>query len=290
MLDLLRHIIAVDWSGRSGYDQANHIWLAETIDGSVTRLEPGRSRTEITYHLIDLANRDPSLIVGLDFAFSLPEWFLEQQRAPSAHELWRLLSEEALFPCMCELGLSKWFANPDWPFWHDGRPPDLKPEMRFRRTEFEVAGPGIQPKSVFQLVGGGQVGCGSLYGMQALHALSRAGFSIWPFDEPKLPLVVEIFPRTLTGAVVKSDRSARDSYLSRFDLVPEIRSKAINSEDAFDALLSALVTNEHVEELRDLQAEPEYHLEGKIWRTARQRPPAHGSALRISPSDLATCT
>ena len=83
------------------------------------------------------------------------------------------------------------------------------------------AAAGSQPKSVFQLVGGGQVGRGSLYGMQALHRLAAAGFRIWPFDEGGLPLVVEVFPRLLTGLVIKSRQSERERYLSTLGIPNE---------------------------------------------------------------------
>ena len=267
MLDSPTRVIAIDWSGRGGRDQSKYIWLAEVTGGTVKRLECGRSRGQVVRHLTDLAEHDPSLIVGLDFAFSLPEWFLRKQKIDSAKELWRLLADENLFPRMKEVGLRDWIKEPDWPFWNKKRPADLEPAMQFRRTELEVAVPGTQPKSAFQLVGAGQVGPGSLYGMQALDVLSRAGFSIGPFDEPKFPLVIEIFPRTLTGPVVKSDGAARARYLERFDLDSETQVKAISSDDAFDALVSAIAMNAQADDLRALRAEPEYALEGKIWQS-----------------------
>jgi hypothetical protein len=92
-------------------------------------------------------------------------------------------------------GVSRWHARGQ-----GFKSPQLHPRstaisrLDFRRTEREVRVPGTQPKSVFQLVGAGQVGRGSLYGMQALHRLTGAGFRIWPFDPPALPLAVEIYP------------------------------------------------------------------------------------------------
>jgi hypothetical protein len=177
-----------------------------------------------------------------------------------------MVATEALTPSMRELGLMGWVQVPEWPFWRTGKPADLQQAARaFRRTEIEMARPGTQPKSVFQLVGAGQVRPGSLYGMQALDTLARSSFSIWPFDVPRLPLVLEIFPRTLTGPVVKSDPLAREAYLAAFELPSEIRRSACASEDAFDALLSAVQMSQHVEQIRDLAQEPEYGLEGKIW-------------------------
>jgi hypothetical protein len=136
----------------------------------------------------------------------------------------------------------------------------------FRRTENDMRLPGVQPKSVFQLVGAGQVGRGSLYGMQALHRLTGAGFRVWPFDPPGLPLVVEIFPRVLTGPVRKNSQSERERYLEAVPVPPDLRRLAAASEDAFDASVSAVVMAGGVGELRALPEAPGYEVEGMIWR------------------------
>jgi predicted nuclease with RNAse H fold len=267
--------IAVDWSGRSGADQARHIWLCEVAGGEVERLESGRTRSEVVRWLHEAAEHEPALVVGFDFAFSLPGWYLRELGIGSARQLWQLLAREALTPRMRELGLRAWMREPDPPFWRTGRPAELTRDRAFRRTELEVAAPGTRAKSVFQLVGGGQVGPGSLYGMQALHELAEAGFSVWPFDEPRGPLVVEIFPRTLTGPVVKSSRAARTDYLRGLALPPGHREAAEGSEHAFDALISALAMSRRLASLSRLRVEPEYALEGRIWigegETARIR-------------------
>jgi len=191
--------MAIDWSGRSGPDQRRFLWLAEAVDGELVRLENGRTRAELVELLIAEADRDPNLIVGVDFAFSLPAWYL-QERQLTPRQVWALLADEALTPTMRQLGLTRWMNRPELPFWITGEAhAQLPPAQMLRRTEQEVRVPGVQPKSVFQLVGGGQVGRGSLYGMGALHRLADAGLRIWPFDPSGLPLVVEIFPRVLVG-------------------------------------------------------------------------------------------
>ena len=231
----------------------------------VHRLESGRTRHEILDELSRLADADAEIVVGLDFAFSVPAWYFAERDLAGAFELWDLLGKEALTPKMGEVGLGAWIQEPEWPFWRTGRPADLTPERAFRRTELEVAAPGAQPKSVFQLVGGGQVGPGSLYGMQALHELSRRGFSVWPFEQPSGPLAVEIFPRTLTGAVVKSDLVARRAFLTSHNLLEAHREAAEQSEDAFDSLVSALVMAQSAQAFDRLEVETEYAPEGKIW-------------------------
>jgi hypothetical protein len=150
------------------------------------------------------AERTPRMVVGLDFAFSLPAWFLEQRNLKSAQELWALADREA----------EAWIAACRPPFW--GRPGTRRPDLQvhFRRTELDApATAGIRPKSVFQIGGAGAVGAGSLRGMRLLHRLRAAGFSIWPFDPPGWPRVVEIYPRLLTGPVNKSSADARAAHL-----------------------------------------------------------------------------
>src|SRR5947207_2673911 len=85
---------------------------------------------------------------------------------------------------------------------HNCRRPTL--EEHLRRTDRDVPGiGGIRPKSVFQIGGAGAVGTGSIRGMSLLKRLSDAGFAVWPFDSAQFPLVVEIYPRLLTGSVKK---------------------------------------------------------------------------------------
>jgi len=272
-------LIAIDWSGRSGADQRRALWLAEVVGGELVRLEGGRTRAERIELLIAEADRDPNLIIGFDFAFSLPAWFL-QQRQLTPRQLWALLADEALTPTMRRLGLVRWMNSPELPFWTTGEAhARLRPEQMFRRTEHDMRVPGVQPKSAFQLVGAGQVGRGSLYGMQALHRLTGAGFRIWPFDPPALPVVVEIFPRVLTGPVRKNSPSERERYLGPIPMPPDLRWLAANSEDAFDAAISAVVMAARVEELKALPEEPGYATEGKIW--APRDPVALGTADRL---------
>jgi hypothetical protein len=57
-----------------------------------------------------------------------------------------------------------------------------------------------------------------------------------------MPLVVEIYPRLLTGPVNKSRLESRLAYLDAAfpDLPAGMRETAASSEDAFDAAVSAL--------------------------------------------------
>jgi hypothetical protein len=264
--------MAIDWSGRRGPDQRRALWLAEAVDGELVRLEGGRTRAELVELLIAEADRDPSLVVGADFAFSLPAWYLRQRRL-TPRQLWALLADESLTPAMRRLGLTRWMNRPELPFWITGEAhARLTPEQMLRRTEQEVRAKGVQPKSVFQLVGAGQVGRGSLYGMAALHRLAGAGFRIWPFEPPALPLVVEIFPRLLTGPVRKSSPRERERYLETVPMRPDLRRLAAAGDDAFDAAVSAVVMAARVDDLRTLPAAHAYTLEGRIWQPRGARP------------------
>lgn len=256
-------IVAVDWSG-DRLAAHRKIWLAEVGDGQLIRLEDGRGREAVTDRLIEMANHDPQVVVGLDFAFSMPAWFLERRGLGSASELWALADREA----------DNWLAACEWPFW--GRPGVARPSDvpdHFRQTERDVPRiAGIQPKSVFQVGGAGAVGSGSLRGMRTLHRLHAAGFSIWPFDPPSLPLVVEIYPRLLTGPVVKSSATHRADYLAAHhpELAGDLLLRAASSEDAFDAVVSALVMARHSDELTGLPqvVDKLAAQEGLIWHPA----------------------
>ena len=258
----ITRVIAVDWSGaRAGVRKK--LWLAEARGGRLVRLECGRDRDELTAHLVELAREDPRLVVGLDFAFSMPAWFLRERAIATGPELWRLVEREG----------ESWLARCEPPFW--GKPVRPRPELAtgrsfYRRTESErLPVRGIAPKSVFQVGGAGSVGTGSLRGMPKLSELAAAGFSIWPFEVPRFPLVVEIYPRWLTGRVRKARALAR-----RLDLASRAAAEdralveiAVSSEDAFDAAVSALTMARCAGELLALAIErdPTFLLEGRIW-------------------------
>ena len=255
-------VLAVDWSGALTGERRK-IWLAEARGGRLLRLECGRDREELVEHLIAERERDPALVVGLDFSFSLPHWFLEERGLASAPELWALVEDEGEI----------WLDACEPPFW--GRPGTTRPELpagrsALRRTEAELfAVAGIRPKSTFQIQGAGSVGTGSLRGMPVLPQLQAAGFGVWPFDAPALPLVVEIWPRLLTGPVNKSSGDERATYLREHlgNQPSEFFQLAAGSEDAFDAALSALVMSLRADALTSLPelSDPTSRLEGRIW-------------------------
>jgi hypothetical protein len=224
-------------------------------------LREGFNGGEVARQLIELAAAEENLVVGLDFAFSMPSWFLRDQGIGSARELWARAGAG---------GCETWLAGCSPPFW--GRAGSRKRAgcELYRRTEREVRErTGFLPKSVFQIGGAGAVGTGSLRGMGLLHALRGDGFRVWPYDDPGMPVLVEIYPRVLTGAVRKSDAIARKDFVEqRYGHLSEaIRDVMASSEDAFDVGVSALEMWRHRDSLALLPAARDEveRLEGAVW-------------------------
>lgn len=237
--------------------------MAAVVDRRLEFLENGRTASGVASLLLDWASDDASLVVGLDFCFSLPTWYMALQGYADAQSLWRDAER-------CE----SWLHDCPMPFWGRAarwrRPALGEGESWYRATEALLpAVAGTRAKSVFQVGGAGSVGTGSLRGMALLAALHDGGFSIWPFDPPALPRVVEIYPRALTGAVRKSDAAARSAYLDRLSWPQDatMRALAASTEDAFDAAVSALRMAEHADELLALDGpfDPGAALEGQVW-------------------------
>ena len=252
----VRSTIAIDWSGARA-DGPRRTWLAEVGDGRLAECRNGWTPDSLVDWLIARAERDPAFVAGLDFAFGYPGWFVRERFGGSPFQGWQageaLLSEE--------------------PFW--GRPGRRRPPLdasrpHLRRTEAAVT--TGRPKSIFQVGGAGSVGTGSLRGMPVLTRLRKAGFAIWPFDPPGMPLVLEIYPRALTGPVVKRVPAARRAYLERLRWPADAatRSLVASSEDALDAAVSAPRLFEHREEFSHLpDATDVDRVEGRIWLPAQ---------------------
>lgn len=280
-------VIAIDWSGRVDVaGQRRHIVAATWREG-VVRVENGRTRDEVADWLIATAKKDPAMVVGFDFCFSFPAWFLREVGVRSAPEFWHTVAEHG----------ERWLSheNEDRRFW--GKPHkrpaefsgdqlhrmlratdiDCKLVAHIPEEERALRVKGITPKSVFQIGGSGSVGTASLRGMKTLQRLHEAGFRIWPFDRPKAgqPLVVEMYSRLNTGPVHKSNATARAAYLQRkraenpayAKLVRAAIAKAKAGEDAFDALISCMVMAERRAQFYQLgqPRDPAYALEGWTW-------------------------
>jgi hypothetical protein len=290
----LQRVVGVDWSGDQGPGQRRKIWAGVwTAATEKVTLESGRSRSELMEWLIELSRETPRMVVGFDFSFSYPAWFLRELGIASAPEFWQLVADgqgEKWLHRDCE---DVRFWGRVGPVRHGKKPEEFRGEHAHRmlrraetalKVRAEISDPlavariaGIAPKSVFQIGGAGAVGTASLRGMPGLLRLRESGFRIWPFDAPseKEPLVVEIYTRLMTGAVTKSSEAARTAYMKKkrrenalfAGLSPRVIAKARGSEDAFDALVTALVMTEHRAEFARLRRTKDkvFRMEGQTW-------------------------
>ena len=249
-------MVAVDWSGDARAPERRSA-VAEVADGELRDVRPAARAPEMAARLIALAAEGP-LLVGLDFVFGFPEWFArERLGARSIDEVWAAAERDG----------ERWLAACEPPFWGRGgrpRPPADRRRPEFRRTDLESP---FRPKSVFQIGGGGAPGTGSIRGMPLLRRLRAAGFAIWPFDDAGPATAVEIYPRVLTGPVVKSRAAARRARLEADGRIPaHLLDHVAGSEDRLDAALSALEMWRNAPAVRELRALPRSSLEGAIWR------------------------
>ncbi len=310
-LDVVERVVAIDWSGRvDAAGQRRHIYAgvwtsaevargraglaarAKGMDG-VVGLENGRTREETAEWLISMARETPRMVVGFDFCFGFPEWFVTgEMGCGTGPEFWEMVAREH-----GERWLER--GHGDQRFWGKPhkRPAEFSGERihrMLRATDIDckliahiseaervARVKGITPKSVFQIGGSGSVGTASLRGMAILLELRSAGFRVWPFDRPELageaprPMVVEMYSRLNTGPVHKSNAGARRVYLERkraensayAGLGRGVMRKALGSEDAFDALVSCMVMVERRGTFAELgqPRDPKFRVEGWTW-------------------------
>jgi hypothetical protein len=286
----VQRVVGIDWSGRvDAAGQRRHIWAGVWTRGEKVRLEDGRTRAEVAEWLIEMAAETPRMVVGFDFCFGFPAWFVRDEHgAKTGPAFWELVSREE--------HAERWLAAgyEDARFWGKPhkRPAEFSGEhlhrmLRATDIDCKLAAyipeeerrervKGITPKSVFQIGGAGSVGTASLRGFAVLERLRGAGFRVWPFDSPGLslkrpqPLVVEMYTRLMTGPVKKSNAEARKAYLKAkgyTGLGRGVLQKALAGEDAFDALVSTMVMAELREEFATLPKprDPLHKVEGWTW-------------------------
>jgi Protein of unknown function (DUF429) len=225
-------VVAVDWSGaRDTGAQRRGICVAITCADGI-EVSAGRTRDET----VEWIERLPApVFVGFDFSFGFPAWFARERGCATIDDVWALAASEG-----------ETMLAPTPPFWRTRC--DVPLERRFRRCEVELRAAGAPAKSIFQLVGNGQVGAGSVRGMPLLARLREHGFAIWPFDAARDRTAFEIYPSWLRRTVVDPERT----YAS-----PHER----------DAAESARVMWEHRESFATLPAatDPVTRIEGDVW-------------------------
>ncbi len=270
-------VVAVDWSGAGANEDKPQpgIWLADWSQATGIRLTGRLARSEVAAWLTVEAKLNPSLVVGLDFSFGFPEWFT-RRHGGTARDVWKEAERHG----------DGWLEEARYPFWRAGKHVYPEGESPFRKTELADRAArewGSKPKSVFQLVGDGQVGAASVRGMRTLRRLDAGGFHIWPFDEPAWPLAVEIYPSAGYPRGARTSAASRSAYLSGacFAGVNAAQKQAATgSGDAFDALTGLLTMLEHRACFARLPAVSDAMaaLEGEIWRPATcvcAEPPVH---------------
>jgi hypothetical protein len=226
-------VVAVDWSGaRDPGAQRRGICVASADAGGI-EASAGRTRVET----IELVEQLPApLHVGFDFSFGFPAWFARRHGCATIDDVWSLAASEG-----------DTMLAPTPPFWRARC--DVPLERRFRRCEEDLRTAGAPAKSIFQLVGNGQVGAGSVRGMPLLARLRDRGFAIWPFDAAAERTAFEIYPSLLRK------------------LAPDHDVGPFASNDERDAVASARVMWDHRASFADLPAatDPVTLIEGDVW-------------------------
>jgi hypothetical protein len=225
--------VAVDWSGAKGDGAHPGIWITACCGDSVVMDRGGWSRRDA----VDFVRALPAPVVaGFDFSFGVPAWFACALGCASIDDVWARAASDG----------ERWLA-PTAPFWRARCAVPV--EQRFRACEIALQQIGFAPKSVFQLVGNGQVGAASVRGMPHLARLREGGFAIWPFDDAGDRVALEIYPSLLRR---------------RF---PEYDALDAPTVDARDARASARVMQTRTGELSSLAAtrDPVTRLEGDVW-------------------------
>jgi hypothetical protein len=227
-------VVAVDWSGaRSVAAQRAGICVAISC-GDAIETTVGVTRNQT----IDLVARlRPPVVVGFDFSFGFPQWFAAEYGCTTIAEVWALAGREG-----------ETWLRPVPPFWRDRC--EIPTERRFRACERKLP----PAKSIFQLVGNGQVGAGSVRGMPLIAQLRAEGFAIWPFDTPDERTALEIYPSRLRR-LMRHDQDRRYGSAHERDAVESVR-VMWDRRDLFATLTAT--------------TDPTTRIEGDIWMpTAR---------------------
>ena len=259
--------IAIDWSGdATAAGQRRKIVAATVRDGRVTEVASGRTRAEVAAWVHTITTKPTSAaataptLVGFDFSFSVPHWFARANGCRSIDAVWALVAERG----------EEWLHDCAPPFW--GRPATrctIDTRDRFRACEHRLRADHRQPKSLFQIGGAGAVGTGSLRGMPWLAWLRARGMAVWPFDPIGRVTALEVYP-SLYAKVTTNDWSGRAAHLEPVPssvLAGSDRRAAIASDDAFDAVVTALAMWDRRDELLSLPAATDEVtlLEGDVW-------------------------
>ena len=94
MVELTRETpraIAIDWSGALNPNKPKRkIWAAVAVGSRLDALLPQDSRKAAIGWLIKQLEQ-PNTIAGLDFAFSMPAWFVREHGCDKAIDFWTVV-------------------------------------------------------------------------------------------------------------------------------------------------------------------------------------------------------
>lgn len=194
----------IDWSGAKGERQKG---IAVAVGGAHDRppdlIERRWSRPAVLDWLLDHADRQTSMLIGIDFSAAFPfvdsgAYFPGWSDSPAdARALWRQV--DAICTADPHLSATSFLAHAEARrYFFDGRTRGDRygsANGRYRVVEQMCRDGGMgSATSCFKLVGASQVGKSSLTGMRMLHHLAGR-VPIWPFDPvpERGPLIVEIY-------------------------------------------------------------------------------------------------
>jgi hypothetical protein len=225
------NFVGIDWSGAKNEFQRG-IQIAEFYKGDahplMKRTSSGQdwSRPSVFEFIASL--KGSRTLIGIDFAFSVP-WtdsdgspFSCTEDFSSVYELWSYVDEFCNDEQFFYAG-RVWRA-PESPFrdfiWCASHCGQRGREDFFRKTERMARSRGLNPKSVYRMVGP-QVGAGSFAGMRLLHALRSLGrIAVWPFEaiDAAEIVLVEVYPSALYHDA-KCRRPTRNHSNSEFSAI-----------------------------------------------------------------------
>jgi hypothetical protein len=282
MLPDFQQFIAVDWSGARGPKLPGlQVAVCCPGRGAPRLVKPPRplkswTRAAVLELLREQAEQNGPVFAGFDMSVAFPFcdlgcYFPDHSASPPGpFVLWRMVDE---LSGQADDFYAGAFSRPGSPFadylnapGHRGAKYNVK---RMRVTDQQCLN-WTRPSSVFNGVGPGSVGTGSLAGMRFFHAvkqLNAPGIKIWPFDEltgNENLVMCEIFPRFYVkrahiDPLTWREKGFLNQVLRAYG--SDILRSASRSEDEIDALLSAAA-------MRKLSSDP------ATWRPSAMSPQA----------------